>query len=345
MMQKKVLMLLTFATMMLLQITFNGNTVANVPCLLRMSGQEYILDQQQVEHNHGSSIHNDIWIAQSFIPSMTPLTKIELKIDKPRVIQRSLEISVRKNLSGSELTFISIPASDIPFYKNWIEFDINDIEVTVNETYYIVVRSQSPSQESYIWLDEYNTSLDFYSFGEQWFSNNRGATWAKTETGNFHIDSTFRTYSYISVPDLECTGYFNWTEVKPGDVVNGSFTLTNIGTPLSYLSWKIYQWPSWGTWTFSKSSGSMLTPESGVQTIQVTVEAPHTDIPDTYMGKITIINIDDPEDYEIIDAQMITPHRSIYDYDVRCMLFFEMLKYHHPFFADHIFHMVYNSKI
>jgi hypothetical protein len=283
-------------------------------------------------------------MAQSFQPSMTPLTKIELKIDKQRVIQRSLELSIRKNLTGSDLTYMFLPAEEIPFYKNWIEFDINDIEVSIGEIYYIVVRTQSPSGESFIWLDAYNDTIDKYPLGLQWFSNDRGKTWEKTETGKYHIDSTFRTYSYLSVPDLECGGSFNWTEVRPGDIVNGSFTVKNIGTPLSYLSWKIYQWPSWGTWTFTQSSGVLLKPESGEQTIRVTVEAPHTDIPDTYIGKITIINQENPEDYEIIEAQMVTPHRKSTDSDIRYNSFINMIKHQYPFLAEHTFHMIFFLK-
>jgi len=268
---------------------------------------EYILDQKQVNHSHESNIHSRIWIAQSFKPSMTPLTKIDIKIDKRIVIESYLSISIRKNLTGTDLTYSAIPSNQIPYYTNWIEFDFPDIEVEIDETYYIIIHTNSPSGKSYHWLDEYNLDCDFYERGKQWQSNDYGATWTCSGSEGAYTDSTFRTYSYISVSDLDCTGFFNWSDVKPGEIVNGSFTVENSGTPLSYINWKILQWPSWGVWSFTPSNGSRLMPEDGLVSVQVSVEAPHSSIPDEYLGEIRIINEDNDDDYCIISASLVTP--------------------------------------
>lgn len=271
------------------------------------TGPEYILDQKQIQHSRESNIHSCIWIAQSFKPSMTPLTKVQLKINKPCVIESSLEVSIRKNLTGSDFTYVSIPSSNIHYYTHWAEFNFPDIEVEIDETYYIVVRTSSPAGKSYSWLDEYDGIGDPYIRGKQWQSNDCGSTWSYIDPESFYVDSTFRTYSYISNPDLECEGNFNWTEIEPGETVTGSFTVENIGTPLSHLNWMILQWPSWGTWTFTPSSGDNLKPENGVVNVQVSVEAPHSDIPDEYYGKIRIINEEDDSDYCTISASLVTP--------------------------------------
>lgn len=268
---------------------------------------EYILDQKQVNHSHESNIHSHIWIAQSFKPSMTPLTKIDIKINKRVVIESHLSISIRKNLTGTDLTYSFIPPSQIPYYTNWIEFDFPDIEVEMDETYYIIIHTNSPSGESYRWLDEYNLDDDSYERGKQWQSNDYGVTWTCSESEGAYTDSTFRTYSYISIPDLDCTGFFNWSDVKPGETVMGSFTVENSGTPLSYVNWKILQWPSWGVWSFTPSNGSRLRPEDGLVSVQVSVEAPHSSIPDEYLGEIRIINEDNDDDYCIISASLVTP--------------------------------------
>jgi len=291
---------------------------------------DYILDQSQEQHSDYSNVHSYIWLAQSFKPSMTPLTKIEIKIEKISIIQAPLTVSIRKDLNGPDLTSIIILADDVPFFSHWIECDFSDIEVEINETYYIVVRTSSGSGQSYHWFEMHNTSEDIYTDGEQWYSNTAGSEWSSTSSSTYFIDATFRTYSYKGYVDLISDGSFNWTEIQPGEIVTGSFSVANNGTPLSYLNWEIYQWPSWGTWTFSQSSGVALTPEEGPQIIQVNVEAPHTNVPDTYTGKITIINSDNPDDYEVIDAIMITPKsKSMHTFLFRELLNnFFLSKYH-----------------
>jgi len=270
---------------------------------------EYILDQKQENHGHESNIHSNIWIAQSFKPSMTPLTKIEIKINKRLVIEDFLSMSIRKDLTGRDIAYSFIPSNQIPFYKNWIEFDLPDIEVEIDETYYIIVHTASSSGESYRWLDQYNLDDDYYERGKQWQSNDYGDTWTPSESERKFTDSTFRTYSYISTPDLECTGFFNWSDVKPGESVMGTFIVENIGTPLSYVNWTIVQWPSWGVWTFNPSTGNSLKPEDGSIPVQVSVEAPHSSIPDEYLGEIQIVNDDNDDDYCIISASLITPNK------------------------------------
>ena len=297
---------------------------------------EFIMDQSQTQHSHDSSIHSIVHMAQSFKPSMSPLTRIELKIEKLSGINYPLQVSVRKNLSSPDLTSVQVPSADIPYFSNWIEFDIPDIEVEINETYYIVARTYSPSGQSYSWYDIYGEKNDYYPRGEQWFSNDAGDTWSRTSTFGFDIDFTFRTYSYISYTDLSCGGFLNWSDVSPGEEITGSFTVQNNGTPFSHLDWKIYNWPSWGIWTFSQSSGNDLRPEDGRRTIQVTVEAPHTDIPDTYTGKIIIVNQDDPDDYEIIDARMVTPKSRSQPLSFSNPVIYQLMKEFYPYLFERI---------
>lgn len=272
------------------------------------SSPDYILDQKQELSSLEEGVHSRIWLAQSFIPSMTPLTKIEVKIDKPRLTSDPLIISIRKELNGSDLASFSISGDDIPFFVFWVGFDIPDIEVTVGDTYYIVMHSSTPTETPFRWLYEYNYSDDPYPKGKMWRSIDRGKTWYPMEGDeDLYIDATFRTYSYISKPDLECSGYLNWTDVKPYENLTGSFTVRNIGTPLSYVSWKILSWPSWGTWSFNPMNGTNLKPEDGSVTVQVFVEAPHSKVPDEYLGKIIIVNTDNPDDICTINARLVTP--------------------------------------
>ncbi len=269
---------------------------------------EELLDQHQENESYDQNIHRNVMLAQSFIPSLSPLTKVEIKINKPRITQQSLFISIRKSINGSDLTSNTINGNDIPFFIYWIECDFTDIEVTPGETYYIIVSSNTPSEAPYRWRFDNNDDTDPYVSGKFYKSFDKGKTWGSIETQYDYADAAFCTYSYISKTDLVCEGYFNWTEVKPGqDNLTGYFTVRNEGTPFSELNWEIQNWPHWGTWQFSKKNGTSLKPEDGITTVEILVEAPHSNVPDEYLGKITIVNKEDENDTAEIHARLVTP--------------------------------------
>jgi hypothetical protein len=110
---------------------------------------------------------------------------------------------------------------------------------------------------------------------------------------------------YIPIPDLDCDGTLNWQEVDPGSTVTGSFTVENIGEPLSLLDWEIESYPDWGLWTFDPEAGLDLTPEDGLVMVDVEVIAPD-EYGSEYDGEVRIINSEDANDYCIILVSLIT---------------------------------------
>jgi len=110
----------------------------------------------------------------------------------------------------------------------------------------------------------------------------------------------------VPVPDLDCDGTLSWTEVTPGETVTGTFTVENIGDPLSLLDWEIESYPDWGTWTFDPDGGLDLTPEDPAVTVTVEVVAPED--PETeFTGEIVLVNSEDPDDTCTIDVSLATP--------------------------------------
>jgi hypothetical protein len=107
------------------------------------------------------------------------------------------------------------------------------------------------------------------------------------------------------IPDLDCDGTLSWTEVTPGETVTGTFTVENIGDPLSLLDWEIESYPDWGTWTFDPDGGTGLLPGAPA-TVNVEVVAP--DDPETnFTGEVVLVNSDDSDDTCIIDVSLATP--------------------------------------
>jgi hypothetical protein len=111
--------------------------------------------------------------------------------------------------------------------------------------------------------------------------------------------------------DLECEGDLNWADIETGSTQTGSFTVENIGAAGTELNWEITDYPSWGTWTFTPSSGTGLTPEDGAQTIQVEVVAP-SETETEFTGSVRIVNTNNTADYCTIDAFLSTPMSDSY---------------------------------
>jgi hypothetical protein len=108
------------------------------------------------------------------------------------------------------------------------------------------------------------------------------------------------------IPDLDCSGTLSWSKVTPGGTISGEFLIANIGESTSILSWNIESYPEWGTWNFTPSSGSGLTPEVGAITIGVEVIAP-SEKNQQFTGEIKIVNAEDITDYDTISVSLTTP--------------------------------------
>ncbi|RLF42097.1 MAG: hypothetical protein DRN12_01320 [Thermoplasmata archaeon] len=111
-------------------------------------------------------------------------------------------------------------------------------------------------------------------------------------------------------PDLDCEGSLSWSNVKPGEEVYGSFTVSNIGDANSTLNWRIISHPTWGNWTFTPNMGYNLKPSDSPQTIQVKVIAPK-ERNNGFTGTIKVINMDNPNDYDTIDVSLLTSKSKI----------------------------------
>lgn len=110
------------------------------------------------------------------------------------------------------------------------------------------------------------------------------------------------------IGDLNSEGILNWAAIKPGSIINGNFTVENIGHPLSYLNWEIDAFPDWGNWTFMPTDGFNLTPDGGPVIINVSVVVPNIEN-HVFTGQIKVVNIENSSDYSMIPVLLETGYQ------------------------------------
>jgi len=115
------------------------------------------------------------------------------------------------------------------------------------------------------------------------------------------------------IPDLVCDGELRWTDIKPGITIHGDFQVGNDGDPGSFLNWEVESSPTWGSWSFTPSSGTGLAAGSWV-TVQVDVVAPSQQN-QKFTGNVTICNSDDPTDCCTIPVTLTTPKNKPFNFN------------------------------
>jgi hypothetical protein len=189
---------------------------------VNISLSEEVLDQFQIESNEelwGLSIfyvdsQDFQFIAQSFIPTIKSLTKIELYLWDVAE-SGELEVSIRSDLDGPNLAFTTINSDDIPGRddKSWISIDIPDIELDIGETYYIVCEA---FDSRYAWIYSGDNP---YENGKM---HNNQSSWTYAIN---HMDTCFKTYGYNDAPNLpEINGP---SRGKPGETYDFSIVTTD----------------------------------------------------------------------------------------------------------------------
>ena len=188
------------------------------------------LDQHQEKNTGFYKIYGDHWFAQSFVPSSdkSRLTRVEILINKhvkksplrARTIAAaaalrikeveekkplldnklgSITLEIRETLDGRPIADRTLNPDEIP--KNgdgsWIVFDVPDIDLWIDHTYYIVIHASGGDESSYYrW---YFASDNPYGRGMAYSSYDNATTWNNEPNNDF----CFRTYGELSdeLPD------------------------------------------------------------------------------------------------------------------------------------------------
>ena len=106
-------------------------------------------------------------------------------------------------------------------------------------------------------------------------------------------------------PKICSSGAITLVDVKPGKEIHDNFQVSNCGDEGSLLDWKIESWPDWGReWEFTPESGNGLLKYQW-KTVYVSFKVPD-DYDTEFEGNITVVNMDDPGDYGIINVYIST---------------------------------------
>jgi len=118
----------------------------------------------------------NIQVAQSFIPTKEVLTRSEIFVGKNTTASHPYVLAIREELSEENLVEASVnPDEFLVGEFSWIEFDFEDIWVTVGQTYYIVCYTENITDNWYAWAG--NNLSESYQDGCAWVSIDDGDTW------------------------------------------------------------------------------------------------------------------------------------------------------------------------
>ena len=168
---------------------------------MKINPNNDILDQKQTRNNNFMIFYPPQQLAQSFIPSLNTLSKVELYLVKsgnPSITE--LIISIKESQSEESLVIIEKAVSEIS--EGWMEFDFEDITVTPGETYYIVcnpIGEFKDIQNVICWGFSYP---DPYSSGTAWAIDTLGGDWREIFfNDNEKMDFCFKTYARNNAPE------------------------------------------------------------------------------------------------------------------------------------------------
>jgi hypothetical protein len=156
------------------------------------------LDQYQTNYDEecpgpiGYYFFNTSWnisIAQSFTPTKEILTRVVLYVGKNVTASCPYVLAIRDNLTGENLALTSLNPYEFMVIPNlsWIEFDFDDIIISIGETYYMVSYTSNITDNTYLWGA---ICSDVYPNGTAYLSADGGKIWETPP----HADLCFMTY-------------------------------------------------------------------------------------------------------------------------------------------------------
>lgn len=131
------------------------------------------VDQQQTVYtNDYALMQSQSSCAQSFIPNVSSLERIDLYLGKVGSPLFGVTVSVRSLLTGSDIASVTLSASEITSAMSWMSVNFSNVTLSIGSRYYIVVSSPGTFSEYY--KVGYAGSGDLYTDGFMYQYNSFG---------------------------------------------------------------------------------------------------------------------------------------------------------------------------
>jgi len=187
-------------------------------------------------YHPAQNMSTNLSVAQSFKPQKEVLTRVQFLMGRNATTTYPCILAIRDNLTHKDLTLVQVKPAEFPVMDpahmenlTWVTFDCNDIWVTLNQTYYIVLYSANVTNNFY-YVSGNGTNL--YPNGTAYLSIDNGNTWQEIT----NADGCFKTYG-LRETFLDLTVKFN--------PFGPSFIIRNVG---NYTAWDV-------TWNFTINGG------------------------------------------------------------------------------------------
>ena len=227
-----------------------------------------VLDQYQTQYDSelfigrfSQNYSSNAYAAQSFIPTQPVITRVELDLYKPLTASLPLFAAIRDNLTGVDLTVVSVDAEEINETIDWVEFDFKDLAVIPGETYYIVCYTATDVGNKYYWGWH---STDIYPNGTSYWTDH----YLDVPFMDFAGDMVFKTYGRTNTPP----GTPEQPEGPTEGVVNVEYIYTTSATDPDDESLEYgWDWDGDGSvdeWTSTETANHIWT-EAGSYEVQV----------------------------------------------------------------------------
>ncbi len=142
----------------------------NESFVVTMAYPQHEIEGRQVSMGYAYLVNDTRWLAQSFVPSMNDIKKIELALICWN--SRDIEIEIRSELNGDAIAKTSKEITATNDWRvQWVSFAMN-ANLTAGKKYYIVCHSEAGWGLAWV-----TSSYDAYGSGKFFHSENAGSTW------------------------------------------------------------------------------------------------------------------------------------------------------------------------
>lgn len=154
------------------------------------------IDQESYDENgddwNGVYFYDITYLAQSFKPSKNRLSSVDVFLSCEKSIShdyQEITLYIRQSLDGANLRSVTLTGNQVDItthVKKWIKFDLIDLKVIPEKTYYIVIETNLCPQAK--WIAHENA----YDRGEAWKLVSGEINWDEIENDDF----CFKTFGH-----------------------------------------------------------------------------------------------------------------------------------------------------